>query len=97
LTVFDDTLSIERCQKELKDAEFSSVIAMVCYPNSKLIPKGLIRERASTTRTRLWTGCEWGSNTETNRTVTDSHRRRIVPFPNQAVRRIKSENFHSVT
>jgi hypothetical protein len=46
LTVFEDTLSIERCQKELNEPELSSVMVVACYPNSKLIPKVLIREYA---------------------------------------------------
>jgi hypothetical protein len=54
LTVFDDTLSIERCQKELKEPELSSVMVMVCYPNSKLIPKVSFENTPDVLRPRAW-------------------------------------------
>jgi hypothetical protein len=45
LTVLEDTLSTERCQKELKEPELSSVMVLAGYLNSKLIPMVLIRDQ----------------------------------------------------
>ena len=40
LTVFVDTLSIERCQKEPKEPEFSSLMVAVCYLEFQIDSKG---------------------------------------------------------
>jgi hypothetical protein len=42
LTVFDDTLSTERCQKEPKEPEVSSVMVGVCYREFQIDSKGFI-------------------------------------------------------
>jgi hypothetical protein len=44
LTVFVDTLLIERCQKEPKEPEFSSLMVALAIGNSKLIPKVLFEK-----------------------------------------------------